>query len=87
MNAQVTLDTLAIGAPFRVTGVQVPEHAPEWAEWLDAMGFTVGEPVRLLTRAMPGGDPLVVRIGLSTFALRRAEAQCIQVAPDVESFL
>ena len=26
---------------------------------------------------MPGADPLVVRIGQSTFALRRAEADCV----------
>jgi ferrous iron transport protein A len=32
-----------------------------------------------MTRAMPGGDPLVVRVGMSTFALRRAEARCIQI--------
>jgi ferrous iron transport protein A len=35
----------------------------------------------LLRSFMPGGDPLVVRIGVSTFALRRAEAACVRVAP------
>ena len=34
----------------------------------------------LITRGLPGGDPLVVRIGQSTFALRRAEAACVRVA-------
>ena len=33
----------------------------------------------LMARSMPGGDPLVVRVGLSTFALRRAEAACVMV--------
>jgi hypothetical protein len=28
-----------------------------------------------------GGDPLVVRVGQSTFALRRAEAACVQLLP------
>ena len=32
-----------------------------------------------MARGLPGGDPLVVRIGQSTFALRRAEAACVQV--------
>jgi ferrous iron transport protein A len=32
-------------------------------------------------RAVPGGDPLVVRVGNSTFALRRAEAACIRLEP------
>jgi ferrous iron transport protein A len=34
----------------------------------------------LMARALPGGDPLVVRIGQSTFALRRAEAACVRVS-------
>lgn len=38
-----------------------------------------GEPVCLLARSLPGGDPLVVRVGASTFALRRAEAACVLV--------
>ena len=33
----------------------------------------------LMARAQPGGDPLVVRVGSSTFALRCAEAACIEV--------
>ena len=32
-----------------------------------------------MTRGFPGGDPLVVRIGGSTFALRRAEAAAVRV--------
>jgi ferrous iron transport protein A len=35
--------------------------------------------VRLLRRAAIGGDPLLLRVGLSTFALRRAEAACVRV--------
>jgi len=34
----------------------------------------------LMARGRPGGDPLVARIGQSTFALRRAEAACVRVA-------
>jgi ferrous iron transport protein A len=33
----------------------------------------------VMNRALPGGDPLVVRVGNSTFALRRVEAACIHV--------
>ena len=32
----------------------------------------------IMARGMPGGDPLVVRVGLSTFALRLVEAACIR---------
>ena len=29
---------------------------------------------------LPGADPLVIRVGESTFALRRAEAECVAVS-------
>ena len=53
--------------------------APEWGRWLEEIGFIPGERVTLMARGMPGGDPLMVRVGDSTFALRRAEAACVQV--------
>jgi ferrous iron transport protein A len=37
--------------------------------------------VMVMTRGFPGGDPLVVRIGQSTFALRRDEAACVEIEP------
>lgn len=77
----IRLDELELRQPARVAGVASPPAAPEWAQWLAEIGFIPGEPVALLARARPGGDPMVVRIGDSTFALRRAEAACIQVEP------
>ena len=59
--------------------------APEWARLLDEIGFTVGERVEVMVRGVPGGDPLAVRIGDSTFALRRAEAACIEVCREMSS--
>ncbi len=38
------------------------------------LGFVSGEPVRLVARGPLGGDPLVVQIGYTRFALRKAEA-------------
>ena len=76
-----TLDLALIGHALTVRQVQAPEAAPEWARWLEEIGFIVGERVMLMARGLPGGDPLVVRIGQSTFALRRAEAACVRVAP------
>jgi len=32
-----------------------------------------------MSRGLFGGDPLAVRVGLSTFALRRDEARCIEL--------
>ena len=34
-----------------------------------------------MAKAIPGGDPMVVRVGQSTFAMRRAEAACVSVMP------
>jgi len=75
-----TLDLASIGQALTVQQVQAPPAAPEWARWLEEIGFIVGEHVMLMARGRPGGDPLVVRIGQSTFALRRAEAACVCVA-------
>ncbi|MBO9685191.1 MAG: ferrous iron transport protein A [Mitsuaria chitosanitabida] len=75
-----TLAQAAIGQAHRVKALEAPAHAPEWKQWLEELGFVPGEHVAVLARAMPGADPLVVRIGQSTFALRRAEADCVQLA-------
>ena len=41
-------------------------------------GFLPGEPVRVMARA-PGEEPIAVRVGRSTFALRRFEADFVDV--------
>jgi ferrous iron transport protein A len=75
----LTLDCTSLRECFIVTAVQPPARAPEWGPWLEEIGFMPGERVELMARGAFGGDPLVVRVGLSTFALRRAEAACILV--------
>ncbi|MGE0385186.1 MAG: ferrous iron transport protein A [Gammaproteobacteria bacterium] len=77
---QLTLDRIAPGTEAIVTDVQAPAGAADWARWLHDIGFVPGERVRLMRRA-PGGDPIVLRVGTSTFALRRAEAACVLVEP------
>lgn len=84
---EATLEQASIGHPLIVQQVSAPQAAPEWARWLEEIGFHVGERVMLMARALPGGDPLVVRIGQSTFALRRAEAACVQVAAEAQNAL
>ncbi len=48
---------------------------------LKELGFVGGEAVTVLHKAFFGGDPLAVKVGNSTFALRRYEADMIKVAP------
>ena len=45
------------------------------------IGFLPGEPVRVMARGFPGNDPLAVRVGHTTFALRSHEAALIRVSP------
>ena len=73
------LHELPLHTPALVREVRAPEAQPEWRTRLEEIGFLPGEPVRVIARGAPGADPLMVRIADSTFALRRAEAACIQV--------
>jgi Fe2+ transport system protein FeoA len=43
------------------------------------LGFVAGEHVEILAEARPGRDPFVVRVGHTTLALRRREAQSVRV--------
>jgi ferrous iron transport protein A len=43
------------------------------------IGFLPGESVRVIAQGFPGHDPLAVRVGHTTFALRRHEAALVQV--------
>lgn len=43
------------------------------------LGFVEGETIRVVAEAFPSRDPMAVRIGNTTFALRRHEAALIRV--------
>ena len=49
---------------------------------LTEIGFVPGESVRVIAHGFPGGEPITVRIGRSTFALRGQEAALIRVTTD-----
>ncbi len=74
--AQAPLHTM-----WRVRQIKPSAAAPERASQLEEIGFLPGEWVSVLAHGFPGGDPLVVRVGMSTFALRKDEAVCIELAP------
>jgi len=42
-------------------------------------GFVHGEQVEILAEARPGRDPFVVRVGHTTLAMRRREAQSVWI--------
>jgi ferrous iron transport protein A len=51
---------------------------------LTEIGFVPGEAVRIVACGLPGREPLAVRLGHTTFALRRHEAAFIRVTPGAE---
>jgi len=73
------LDRAPTGLPCIVRTLEAPPSCPGWKEQLEEIGFLPGESVMVTARGFPGADPLAVRIGQSTFALRAAEAACIHV--------
>ncbi|MBS0442915.1 MAG: ferrous iron transport protein A [Proteobacteria bacterium] len=48
---------------------------------LGELGFIPGEPLHLLRRGPGGREPLAVQVGDTLFALRRVEAECIEIEP------
>ncbi|HEX4387090.1 MAG TPA: FeoA family protein [Steroidobacteraceae bacterium] len=76
----VSLAALPPGTRGRVVGVGSNSHALSALERrLLEFGFVGGEEVQILAEARPGRDPFVVRVGQTTLALRRHEAQSVWV--------
>jgi ferrous iron transport protein A len=76
----VSLAALPPGTRGQVIGVgssSAPLSALE--RRLLEFGFVSGEQVEILAEARPGRDPFVVRVGQTTLALRRLEAQSVWV--------
>lgn len=85
----LTLDALKVGEYATVVHVAAGDtddgtneganEGANLARRLMELGFVPGEKVRLLKRGMPGGEPLAIKVGNSTFALRRFEAALISI--------
>ena len=92
-STPINLDALAVGASGTVVRVSAGnpgtpgspgevDDGADLARRLMELGFVPGEKIRMLKRGMPGGEPLAIRVGNSTFALRRFEAALIAVLPE-----
>lgn len=46
---------------------------------LESLGFVPGTKVQVITKGVFGGDPILIQIGFTRFALRKAEADKIEV--------
>jgi ferrous iron transport protein A len=81
----INLDTLAVGKSGTVVHVTPAGGAVEEADLvrrLMELGFVPGEKIRMLKRGVPGGEPLAIKVGNSTFALRRYEAAMVAIQPE-----
>lgn len=82
--ADIALADLAPGQCARVVRVlgAADGASAELALRLAELGFLPGETVRIVARGLTVRDPIAVRVGTGTFALRRFEAAVIWVAPE-----
>lgn len=77
----IRLSELPPGTRGTVIGLNptgVPD--PQLLRRLSELGFLPGEPVQLMRRGPGGREPLAVQVGETFFALRRIEAQCVEVS-------
>ena len=85
-NSPLFLDKFKVGDMGIVSHIASAADAlfnadPHRERRLMEIGFIPGEPVEVLHRGFFGGEPIAVRVGHSTFALRRFEAALISVLP------
>ncbi|HEY1075233.1 MAG TPA: FeoA family protein [Fontimonas sp.] len=73
------LSDLPRHAPAIVLAVNDAAAPDPIANRLRELGFVAGEPVRVIAQGPVGREPLLVQIGYTRFALRRAEAARVQV--------
>lgn len=76
-----TLDSLPKGFSATIADLREADGQAmaDHLERLMELGFLPGETVRIIAKGMPSGEPIAVRIGQATFALRRFEAAWIRV--------
>ena len=80
MDQPMTLLDLPTGSSATVAAVDDVHANDAIARRLRELGFVAGEPVRVVTRGPFGGDPLLVQIAGTRFALRRVEAARVRLA-------
>ena len=82
LGLTVRLSDLPKGALAVVDRVDDAHAEDVIAQRLRDLGFVDGEAVRVVACAPLGADPLLIQIGFTRFALRRAEAARVSVRPE-----
>lgn len=81
--AALRLDQLPERRWAIIADVTVPHQGPDRAlvRRLVELGFVPGQRVRIVAEGIGSREPLAVRVGQTTFALRQREAAFIMVTP------
>ena len=77
-----SLDQLKLGMRARITSIDWAVLADSEASRLRHFGFDEGVAVQPLHLGPFGRDPLAVRVGRMTVAIRRAHARAVSVVPE-----
>jgi ferrous iron transport protein A len=75
----VTLTDLPRRTLATVESVQDQSPNDNIARRLRELGFVAGEQVEIVAAGPMGGEPLLVQVGFTRFALRRAEASRVRL--------
>lgn len=79
MDPSVRLSELKQGIGAVVREVEEAHDDDAIARRLRELGFVAGEVVRIVARGPFGGDPLLVQVGYTRFALRKSEAARVRL--------
>lgn len=52
------------------------------ASRLETLGFVPGTKVQVITKGIFGGDPILIQVGFTRFALRKVEAEKIDIVQE-----
>lgn len=82
MTAPTTLDQMKLGMRARISSIDWALLGESDASRLRHFGFDEGVRVEPLHLGPFGRDPLAVRVGRMTVAIRRAHARAVNVIPE-----
>lgn len=82
----ISLADLPLQQYATVCEVSRPSQSDDQAlvQRLMEIGFVPGERIKIIAVGHPGREPIAVRVGHTTFALRRFEADYIRVSIDAD---
>lgn len=78
---ELSLAELPVGVTATISSISTSTFESDSAliQRLAEIGFVPGEKVKVIAHGHPGREPIAVRIGGTTFALRRFEADYVYV--------